>query len=62
MGYSQFGEMFLSVLRDEIGNIINVWRDLGIKEGEVVNIKGTIKSTEDYKGTKQTTLIRVKVI
>lgn len=61
MGYSQFGEMFLSVLRDEIGNIINVWRDLGLKEGEVVNIKGTIKSTEDYKGTKQTTLIRVKV-
>lgn len=62
IGYSRFGEMFLSVLRDELGNIVNVWKDLGLKDGETVKIKGTIKSTDLYKEIKQTTLIRVKVI
>lgn len=62
VGYGRFGEMFLSVFKDAAGNIVNVWRDLGLEVGQTVKVKGTIKATDDYKGTKQTTLTRVKVI
>lgn len=62
MGYSRFGDVFLSVFKDASGNIVNVWRNMNLEQGETVKVKGTIKSTDDYKGTKQTTLIRVKVI
>jgi len=62
IGYSRFGEVFLSVFKDESGNIVNIWRNMNLQEGETIKVKGTIKSTDDYKGTKQTTLIRAKAI
>ena len=51
-----------SVFEDEAGNIVNIWKHFDLKSDDTVKIKGTIKSTDDYKGRKQTTLIRPKVI
>lgn len=62
LGSSRFGDMFLSVFKDAAGNIVNIWRMFDLQAGETISVKGTIKSTDDYKGTKQTTLTRVKVI
>ena len=62
LGYGQFGQMVISVLETEAGDIVNVWKSLGIQQGEVVKMKGTIKTTDDYKGIKQTTLTRVKLV
>jgi hypothetical protein len=62
MGYSQFGPMFLSVFEDNLGNVVNVWKDLSLQPNESIKVKGTIKSCDLYKERKQTTLIRVKVI
>jgi hypothetical protein len=62
MGYSQFGPMFLSVFEDNLGNVVNVWKDLSLEPNETIKVKGTIKSCDLYKERKQTTLIRVKVI
>lgn len=62
MGYSQFGRMFLSVFEDNLGNVVNVWKDLSLQPNESIKVKGTIKSCDLYKERKQTTLIRVKVI
>lgn len=51
--------------KDGAGNVF-VWKttsgSLGCDSGDVVTIKATIKSHEEYKGIKQTTLSRVKVI
>ena len=61
IGYSQFGEMFLTVLEDSLGNIVNVWKDLG-EVGSTLKVRGTIKKLDDFQGKKQTTLTRVKIV
>lgn len=61
MGMSRFGPMFLSVFRDCFGNIVNIWKDLGVEVGAPVKIAATVKSHDEYKGTKQTTMIRAKL-
>jgi hypothetical protein len=62
LGYSRFGEMFISVFEDSNGNVVNVWKYFDLEAGASMKVKGTIKSTDDYKGRKQTTLIRIKQI
>ncbi len=61
MGMSSFGPMFLSVFRDCFGNIVNIWKDLRVEVGAPVKIAATVKSHDEYKGTKQTTMIRAKL-
>jgi hypothetical protein len=60
-GFSRFGEMILTVLKDEAGNVMNVWKNLG-EVGETLKLRGTVKALDEYRGAKQTTLTRVKVI
>lgn len=61
LGYGQFGMMFISVFEDSDGNVINVWKKFDMNVGEKVYLTGTVKSQDEYKGTKQTTLIRAKL-
>lgn len=61
LGYSRFGAMILSVLEDTAGNIINVWKFLA-EPGKTVVLKGTVKDLGEFRGAKQTTLTRVKVV
>jgi len=62
LGYSQFGQMFISTFEDSKGNVVNVWKYFDLEAGASLKVKGTVKSTDDYKGRKQTTLIRIKEI
>lgn len=62
IGSSRFGDVFLSVFKDAAGNIVNIWRMFDLQDGDTVTVKGTIKATDAYMGTKQTTLTRVKVV
>ena len=62
MGCSRWGDMYLSVFEDELGNLVNVWKHFDLEVNETMKVKGTVKSTDDYKGRKQTTLIRVKAV
>lgn len=62
LGYGQFGKMEITVFEDENGNVINVWKAGYAEVGAELTIKGTIKSCEEYRGVKQTTLTRVKEI
>ena len=62
LGLSRFGEMFISVFETEKGDVVNVWKDLDLEVGSVIKVKGTVKANDIYKETKQTTLIRVKVL
>ena len=61
MGFGQFGEKFLSVLEDDQGNVINVWRRLKVNVGDSVELKATVKDCSEFRGVKQTTLTRVYV-
>lgn len=60
LGFGQYGRMVITVLKDAAGNIVNVWKDLG-EAGQQLTLTGTVKECGEYRGTKQTTLIRVKV-
>lgn len=60
LGFSRFGQMFISVFEDVKGNVVNIWKHFDLATGATVKVKGTIKSTDEYKGRRQTTLIRVK--
>lgn len=57
---------YIHTFKDDHGNKI-VWKthsrggDEEINEGDRVLIKGTVKAHDDYKGEKQTALIRCKV-
>jgi thiol-disulfide isomerase/thioredoxin len=62
MGSSQWGNSYLSVFEDEAGNVVNIWKFIDVQPNEFIKVKGTVKSTDDYKGRKQTTLIRVKEV
>lgn len=62
LGYGQFGQMVISTFEDAAGNVVNVWKHFNLEAGASFKVKGTIKSTDDYKGRKQTTLIRVKEV
>lgn len=61
LGFGQFGQQFLSVLEDDRGNVINVWRRLNVNVGDSVEIKATVKDCGEFRGVKQTTLTRVYV-
>lgn len=63
--YCGFGTdtMYCHIFKDENGNVL-VWKTangLGIDEGAIVNVKGTIKDHKEYKEEKQTVLTRCKV-
>lgn len=62
LGYGRFGQMFISVFRDTAGNIINVWKKFDLAVGQTVDMMATVKAHDEYKGTKQTTLTRVKLV
>lgn len=62
LGYSRFGEMCITVFEDENGNVINVWKAGYADVGAELTIKGTIKACDEYRGVKQTTMIRVKEV
>jgi hypothetical protein len=62
MGYSQFGPMYLSVFEDNLGNVVNIWKNLDLQPNQMIKAKGTVKSCDLYKERKQTTMIRVKVL
>ena len=62
LGVSQFGPMYLSNFVDRSGNVVNIWKYFELTQNDIIKVKGTIKATDFYKGTKQTTLIRVKAI
>jgi hypothetical protein len=61
LGFGQFGQQFLSVLEDDQGNVINVWRRLNVNVGDSVELKATVKDCGEFRGVKQTTLTRVYV-
>ena len=66
-GYdTQFGYTIIYIMEDASGNVITWKTGTGFKEivneGETVTIKATIKSLEEYNGTKQTNVIRCKAI
>lgn len=61
---SQYGVKTLLTFEDSRGNVLVWWAskqldDVG--EGDVVNIRGTVKKHGDYKGCPQTELQRVKI-
>lgn len=58
-GEGQFGQSYLYLMRDAAGNCLK-WFSTGegLEEGKAYTIKGTVKSHEEYKGTKQTMLSR----
>jgi hypothetical protein len=62
MGYSRFGTMFLSVFEDDLGNVVNVWKNFQLNKGDRVHVTGTVKSADMYQDRKQTTLTRVRVV
>lgn len=62
LGFSRFGQMFVSTFEDSKGNVVNIWKYFDFEAGALMKVKGTIKATDDYKGRKQTTLIRVKEV
>jgi hypothetical protein len=59
-----YGISTLIIMVDESGNIIKWFSSRGIMadEGEEVTIKGTIKTHDEYQGTKQTQLTRCKIV
>jgi hypothetical protein len=59
---SQFGVKTLCKFEDEAGNVLIWWcsgNSEWLKEGEVVDITGTVKKHNDFKGWLQTELSRV---
>ena len=61
VGYSQWGSKDLTIIVDEVGNRIKLWKYVGEKD-ETVEIKGTIKSLDLYGGKKDTVLTRVSIL
>lgn len=61
LGYGNFGQMFISTFKDSVGNIVNIWKHFDIEAGTRVKITATVKSHDEYRGTKQTTMIRPKL-
>ena len=60
---NEWGVTTLIRFEDAAGNVI-VWFKSGdtyIEEGQVLDITGTIKAHEDYKGTPQTVIQRAKI-
>lgn len=58
---SHFGNGMMTVLEDPQGNKIVYWNALG-DVGDTVKFRATVKKHEEYKGVKQTTIQRAKVI
>jgi len=54
-----FGTSYITIARDAEGNVIK-GKDLGAEQGETIKIKATIKEHTEYKGTKQTVVLRAK--
>lgn len=59
---TQFGHTLIHIMRDQSLNVY-VWKtgSGNITEGSTVELTGTIKKHEEYKGVKQTILSRCKV-
>lgn len=59
--YYDSGVRTMTVLEDVDGNKLMYWNSMGTK-GETIRFKATVKSHDEYKGVKQTTLSRAKVL
>lgn len=59
----QFGVTTLVMFEDAAGNCLVWWasREPDVEEGDVVDVRGTVKAHNDYKGCPQTELQRVKI-
>lgn len=64
--FKGYGEdtVYVHTFRTQAGNLL-VWKtskgNLGVEEGEWVEISGTVKEHSEYKGDKQTLLTRCKI-
>lgn len=61
---SPFGVKTLITFEDASGNILVWWasKELDdVEEGDTVNLRGTVKAHDDYKGMPQTVLLRVQI-
>ena len=62
---SQWGVSFLVSMLDQAGNVVNTWTSApwaeDLEAGEILDVTGTIKKLDEYRGVKQTTLTRVRV-
>lgn len=59
--YYDSGVRTMTVLEDANGNKLVYWNALGSK-GETLRFKATVKSHDEFRGVKQTTLSRAKVL
>ena len=61
--YSDFGTSYLYSFEDSKGRSLKWFssRNIGLKRGDEITIKGTIKKHDEYKGRKSTILTRCKV-
>ena len=67
LGYSyydtQYGTTYIYRMCDKNNNEY-IWKTskfLDVKNGDIINLKGTVKAHNEYKGTKQTVLTRCAV-
>ena len=60
---TQYGYSTVFVFDDEMGNAVKYMgsADLNVGRGETVSIVATIKAHDEYKGEKQTSILRPKV-
>lgn len=61
---SQFGEKTLAVFEDAAGNTLKTFtqsKTLGLVEGEWVAIKATVKAHEEFRGRRETMLLRPRI-
>lgn len=61
MFYGDSGLRTMTTMEDMDGNKLVYWNNVGTK-GETIRFKATVKAHEEYKGTKQTTLSRAKIL
>jgi len=62
---NEYGVRTLITFEDATGNILIWWASKqldDVKEGDVVDIRGTVKAHGDYNGRPQTELQRVKIV
>lgn len=63
IGFNDFGETYLIKFRDTEGNLYSWFtgRTIDADEGDAMVIDGTVKKHNEYNGTQETVLTRVKV-
>lgn len=63
LGCGEFGETYLYKFQDQEGNLYGWFtgKNLELDEGDQIELDGTVKKHNEYKGIKETVLTRVKV-